>query len=222
MANQPLADNFRAPVKTRTVLTTQDALAIFQIRSSISSATKVASIYGVSEKAIRDIWTGRTWAAQTWHLDKSRVLKIKPTGRPIGRRDTKPRKPRHSSKTDPDRISKPAVSFIVVEELKIDRETVLEPAMTQSMHIVCEHSVSGKIMSDQAGDGESYSESCGQGTGFLVSTDTTSSGPTTCQSSSGLKSVDEQLSDWELFRHGENERPDPFASDWMRMHRSLE
>jgi hypothetical protein len=87
-----------------------DVLNIFQIKSKIPSATKVARFYGVSEKTIRDIWTGRTWAAQTWHLDKSRVLKIKPTGRPIGRRDTKPRKPRQSSKIDGHRVPKPALA----------------------------------------------------------------------------------------------------------------
>jgi hypothetical protein len=221
MRHQQLA----TPVKTRKVLTTQDALAIFQTKSSISSATKVASFYGVSEKAIRDIWTGRTWAAQTWHLDKSRVLKIKPTGRPIGRRDTKPRKQRHSSKTDPERISKPAVashSSIVVEDSKIDNGRVSKATLTQSAHIMCENGRFGVIFADQAGDGgPCWRESSPQGTGFLV-IDTTSSGSTTYRSSSRLKSVDEQLSDWELFWQSENERPDPFALDWKQMHRSLD
>lgn len=69
------------------------------MKTSIASATKVANLYGVSEKAIRDIWTGRTWAAETWHLDTSRVLKVKKQGRSVGHRDTKSRKPRQSSKT---------------------------------------------------------------------------------------------------------------------------
>jgi hypothetical protein len=47
-------------------------------------------MYGVCEKAVRDIWVGRTWAAETWHLDPSRPLKIKYAGRPLGCRDAKP------------------------------------------------------------------------------------------------------------------------------------
>ena len=48
-------------------------------------------MYGVSEKAIRDVWTARTWAKETWHLEPLRALALKQTGRPKGRRDSKPR-----------------------------------------------------------------------------------------------------------------------------------
>jgi hypothetical protein len=78
--------------RPRAILSKNDAIAIFQMKGSSSSATQVAMPYGVSEKTIRDIWTGRCWGAATWHLDRSRVLKIKPSGRPPGRRDSRPRK----------------------------------------------------------------------------------------------------------------------------------
>ena len=77
--------------KPRAKLSEAQALTVFQARASASTATKVAVIYGVSEKAVRDIWTGRTWSRETWHLDTSRPLRLKTPGRPKGCRDTKPR-----------------------------------------------------------------------------------------------------------------------------------
>ncbi len=50
----------------------------------------------VSEKTVRDIWTGRTWSRETWHLDTSRNLQLKQLGRPKGCRDSQPRKQRGS------------------------------------------------------------------------------------------------------------------------------
>ena len=87
----------KALAKPRAVLTKAQAIAIFQLKHKLPSATKVARSYGVSEKAVRDIWTARTWATETWHLDPSRTLKIKHSGRPLGSRDSKPRKPRQVS-----------------------------------------------------------------------------------------------------------------------------
>ena len=86
------------PVKPRAVLTKTEVLAVFKFKDTNLPATKVARFYGVSEKAIRDIWTGRTWAAETWHLDTSRELKVKISGRPLGSRDSKPRKKSCDSK----------------------------------------------------------------------------------------------------------------------------
>jgi hypothetical protein len=80
--------------KPRAVLTRADVIAIFQIKATLASATKVAKCYGVSEKTIRDVWTRRTWAAETWHLDPSSTLNMKHPGRPLGSRDSKPRKQR--------------------------------------------------------------------------------------------------------------------------------
>ena len=83
--------------KPRTVLTKADVIAIFQIKATLPSTTKVAKCYGVSEKTIRDVWTRRTWAAETWHLDPSSTLDMRQPGRPLGSRDSKPRKQRQLS-----------------------------------------------------------------------------------------------------------------------------
>ena len=58
------------------------------------TAAKLSVIYGVSEKAVRDIWTGRTWAKETWHLDMSRPITKKHAGRPKGSKDKIPRRRR--------------------------------------------------------------------------------------------------------------------------------
>ena len=80
--------------KARAKLTEADVLDIFNCKTHLMSASCVSRKYGVSEKAVRDIWTGRTWSKETWHLDASRSLPLKKMGRPVGRKDAKPRKPR--------------------------------------------------------------------------------------------------------------------------------
>ena len=80
--------------KTRAKLTEADALDIFHCKAHSMNAASVSKKYGVSEKAVRDIWTGRTWSKETWHLDTSRSQPLKKMGRPVGRKDAKPRKPR--------------------------------------------------------------------------------------------------------------------------------
>ena len=80
--------------KSRAKLTEADALDIFHCKAHSLSAASVSKKYGVSEKAVRDIWTGRTWSKETWHLDASRSRPLKKMGRPVGRQDTKPRKSR--------------------------------------------------------------------------------------------------------------------------------
>ena len=78
--------------RCRTKLTGDDVIKIFELKQRSGQANKVASVFGVSEKAIRDIWTARTWAKETWHLEPSRALVIKQAGRPRGSKDSKPRK----------------------------------------------------------------------------------------------------------------------------------
>ena len=80
--------------KSRAKLTEADVLDIFHCKAHLMSAACLSKKYGVSEKAVRDIWTGRTWSKETWHLDASRSRPLKKMGRPVGRQDTKPRKPR--------------------------------------------------------------------------------------------------------------------------------
>ena len=83
-----------ATPRARAKLTQSDALDIYHCKGGFTSAAAVSKLYGVSEKAVRDIWTGRTWSKETWHLDESRPLPIRKMGRPLGRKDAQPRKPR--------------------------------------------------------------------------------------------------------------------------------
>ncbi len=81
--------------KPRARLNEDQAIQIFQSKLDLPqlSSTELATLYRVSEKTIRDIWTGRTWSRETWHLDTSRTLPLKHPGRPKGWcMDTQPRK----------------------------------------------------------------------------------------------------------------------------------
>ena len=90
--------------KTRAILTDEQAGRIYQIkldsqaasillpssseRALVFRAGAVARAFGVSDKAIRDIWKGRTWLRETMHLDPTRAAMagaLRPPGRPKGR-----------------------------------------------------------------------------------------------------------------------------------------
>jgi hypothetical protein len=59
------------------------------------TATSVARAFDVSEKTVRDIWSARTWHDETLPLEVNRTPRAaKKIGRPPGRFDSKPRKPR--------------------------------------------------------------------------------------------------------------------------------
>lgn len=62
--------------KTRSILSKDQVLEIYRLRDMPKNpgSVKIAARYGVSEKAIRDIWKARTWAKETWHLESSRPL----------------------------------------------------------------------------------------------------------------------------------------------------
>jgi hypothetical protein len=61
---------------SRTILTTEQAVQIYhlkfdtaqQFQSQGARATAVGHEFGVSEKAVRDIWSGRTWQSATKHV----------------------------------------------------------------------------------------------------------------------------------------------------------
>jgi hypothetical protein len=55
--------------RPRAILIASQVVAIFQYRAVLRSSSKVSRMFGVSEKTIRDIWVGRTWKAETQHLD---------------------------------------------------------------------------------------------------------------------------------------------------------
>ena len=92
--------------RPRIVLTSQTAREIFELKNthhyaSLHSASlRLASKYGVSSKAIRDIWKGRSWLEATydlWNVEDRPARRI--IGRPKGKKDSKPRM--RGSKNDP-------------------------------------------------------------------------------------------------------------------------
>ena len=94
--------NVRATSKSserpRNVLESHTAREIFHLKPTHNTASlhaasqRLASKYGVSSKAIRDIWKGRSWLDATydlWNVEDRPARRI--IGRPKGRKDSKPR-----------------------------------------------------------------------------------------------------------------------------------
>jgi hypothetical protein len=85
--------------KTRSVLTADQAVQIFQARPIEKSVThasiELAEKYSVSPKTVRDIWSGRSWYKETYIFDKTKpplIQKLsKVPGRPKGSKDSRPR-----------------------------------------------------------------------------------------------------------------------------------
>ena len=82
--------------KPRARLTEGQAIHIFEYNRSeqAPSSAKLAAWYGVSEKAIRDIWTGRTWLSVTQPPAPDQPRGRRMVGRPKGRKDQRPRRKR--------------------------------------------------------------------------------------------------------------------------------
>ncbi len=95
--------------KTRAILTDEQAVRIYQIKLDSpgrtppspaafahaldSRARAVARAFGVSDKAIRDIWKGRTWFRETMHLhpaNPAAPAARRLPGRPKGRKPQSP------------------------------------------------------------------------------------------------------------------------------------
>ena len=88
----------------RNVLTEIQAREIFKLQinhgfSSLHAASIVfATKYHVSPKAIRDIWTGRSWLDATFSLwNENERPQKRIIGRPKGKKDSRPRKSRSDS-----------------------------------------------------------------------------------------------------------------------------
>ncbi|EKX44122.1 hypothetical protein GUITHDRAFT_153064 [Guillardia theta CCMP2712] len=97
----------------RAVISEEIAVEIFAKRKiSFSSKQKsahsslVAAQHGVSPKSVRDVWDRRTWVKATMPLwtpaevEQYEKSNKRPPGRPLGRTDSKPRKPRSRAQTD--------------------------------------------------------------------------------------------------------------------------
>ena len=178
--------------KPRARLSEAQVVTIFQAKAadSQSTASKVAADYGVSEKAIRDIWNGRTWSRETWHLDTSRPLQLKQSGRPKGCRDSKPRKRRAGSRVE---LSSSTGS---ISEL-CSRQEEAQPPSSDYVTLI-----SGLSQcSDTATCVEELSA-------MRKPKAACWSLPTLCHAS-----VDEQLHEWDAFWHA-SASADPFRDDW--------
>ena len=97
-----LPDRGSRIVRPHAILTSEQAIAIFKLKLAPWGRTRpcasaVCSVYGVSEKAIRDIWKGRTWFEETSRFEPERPARdVRPPGRPKGRKDSAPRRTRQS------------------------------------------------------------------------------------------------------------------------------
>jgi hypothetical protein len=87
--------------KPSAVLTKGQAIDIFRLSLTHSSkekkptAVSVSRAFNINEKTVRDIWSARTWHDETLPLDVNRTPRAaKKIGRPPGKIDSKPRKPR--------------------------------------------------------------------------------------------------------------------------------
>jgi len=93
--------------KGRAILNEAQAVQIFQAKVDAfmqprPSSKKIGALFGISEKAVRDIWNGRTWRSETCHMDPTRPVQVmKQVGRPKGSKDSKPRA---VAKLDPTRL----------------------------------------------------------------------------------------------------------------------
>jgi hypothetical protein len=91
--------------KPRAILTNAQVITIYRHKlaslqpgSARPCASAIAGLYGISEKAVRDIWTGRTWSAETSQFEPSRPVRtVAPLGRPKGSKDSAPRRRRWPS-----------------------------------------------------------------------------------------------------------------------------
>ena len=78
--------------RKRSRLSEAQVVEIFLSKATKLSASKICVRFGVSEKAVRDIWTGRTWAKETMHLVRMRqTVETRTIGRPIDGADKRPR-----------------------------------------------------------------------------------------------------------------------------------
>ena len=81
-------------------------MAVFLYKSKTTnpklSSSELSKLTGLNEKTIRDVWSARTWAKETWHLDPRRwhrAERIRGPGRPVGSKDKQPRTPRPQALT---------------------------------------------------------------------------------------------------------------------------
>ena len=106
--------------RSRSILNKNQVISIFSCKSKIKCAAELARIFGVNAKTIRDIWKGRTWAAETWHLDETRTIPFehKRVGRPKGSKDLRPRQRRDSPQAGTTNLPENPEQILMDEPMK--------------------------------------------------------------------------------------------------------
>jgi hypothetical protein len=185
-------------MKPRAKLSEAEVLAIFQARESASMAARLATIYGVNEKTVRDIWTGRTWSRETWHLDTSRPIQLKATGRPKGCRDKRPRKSRVTGLAELSAMTVPTTQAPHCPVANVQSSLEIEhDALHMPMEQHWSSTDSAAILKDPVAGARSVGAARWTSTNLFHA------------------SVDEQLHEWnEFWRARTSSSEDPFCFDW--------
>jgi hypothetical protein len=167
------ANQFAGRGRKRAVLSDHQAIAIFdlrvpfydsasdtRIRAFTSRSVVVSRMFGVSPKAVRDIWNKRTWRHCTqpmWTeadpMPRPKPLKaadefaphsprlnggadqpasVRRVGRPRGSKDSKPRRPRHEKRCASDCAPPPAPAHRLEHRAPYDEE---RPACPSAHHL---------------------------------------------------------------------------------------
>ena len=174
--------------KPRARLTEDQVLDIFKLKGSSKYASQLGALHGVSEKTVRDIWTGRTWSLETHHLDTSRPIVIKNPGRPKGSKDSKPRKQKGQSVQNHLRQSH--------QSLGSNNKHSLPRSTTP-----CELSIDESYVHDNRSDCDFKLWTGPQGPASHIS------------ASMRRSSVDDELHEWKE-QSWCSPRTDPFRRDW--------
>ena len=179
-----------ASFNMRGKLTAEDALDIFRVKESMISASNLSKKYGVTEKAVRDIWTGRTWLRETSCLDASRSLQPKKMGRPLGRKDAKPRKQRIARLPHPSHETTDSFSLYRSEA----------GSNLQALHSLEEKAECSILMSLCNFNAASAVKSAAAIDHIVVKRD---------------ESIDDMLFRWDLWSKIDRGFQDPFGQDWL-------
>jgi hypothetical protein len=191
-------------LKTRAKLSVEQVISIYQIKHTLHPASKVGLFFGVSEKTVRDIWRGRTWTNETWHLDTSRIVVQKSIGRPKGARDSRPRICRTEKRNSNGHVSSLKATDPATRSSRIEGNKA-GSAITCWSH----PKATPNIPENRKLDNQSLQHSVQS---CFLRIEEPSQPPT---ASSATHSVDQQLHEWGQALWLDLEAADPFRTDWI-------
>jgi hypothetical protein len=198
-------------LKTRAKLSVEQVIEIFNIKDALptNGAARTARMYGVSEKTVRDIWSGRTWCDETCHLDTSRVLEPKSIGRPKGCRDSKPRKQKRDGRDSDSCMALDSYASEISARAECGRkgETIESPEKIHATLMDVEY---GSEINSALHMAQSIAApSCYP----TLLPQALAPAPNPSQGASA-QSVDQQLQEWGQSLWLDLETSDPFREDW--------